>query len=1022
MRRSYIVILSLILIFLGNINVYGKEEEDIDIQISALIENGMYAKASNVLFKHATKCNDEGHTEDALTYQLKNVNLVDTYLEKVFEQGYTLEDYFTNWLCVMSWEMSLKQYDDAIRTYLELEDALRTCWPDQLPFYMDTVDNAFCWTEDTSLQDSIKCLQRAMNVIKTLPTTEENVRRYVSFSKTFYYDCQRKSFDNKIFKEDKFCDIENWFTANAEYITSLDTAIYKNYIVDYIQSYADVLYLYAGTYAAQTNDYVKAISFYNHEIKLLVKWTKLEPKFNQKIAACYAKIAQDYFSLGDNIKSKEYCDLAFNSLFDHSDDYEYCDILNALALGYFNIHELETAAMLKLKEIETQKKLGGNVTLTDISMYMMYKKNSPKEVLSAQNLIDANTITVNSNKFHYYMELENAYCALYNENAAYKDSIIHYLKLAEEELIKHESFLRQTRQYSISWGNLYNAYAKYYSVLGEKIQSYNYSLKALDHLDSDKYYNYYSVALKATLLRDSVGINKYLPLYYYGLEKETCDMIPVLGSVESDTYLIYGNSELYNIPGWTIYNPDLPIIRGIGYNALLLQKGIVLRNNSFLNSKSIDKLWKDQIDHLNCRRDSIYLMNDSPERAIAIKQYEIKEREIARHTIDKDLVIHWEDVQAKLKSEEACVEFTRFRKNVYSWDEDEPTWHYAAYVLTPNANAPIFVDLFDEKDIVTAYEVQPKFLEEDYSNIYYEMLWGRLQTFIENKSKVYFSPDGILRLMNIEMLSDNTNMTALERFNLKRVSSTRTLISGGETKNKSLNILGFGGIDSETNVKIIDDMNTRGNWAFLKGTMEEINRIKETSYPCMVFCGKEATEKVFKEQCSRGFNILHIASHGYYVPPIERNNIPYYSKSEYTLHIQDELFYSGIILSGGQRAWHESYFAPNQDDGILTSYEISKLDLSNYDMVILSACESGLGDNLYDGIFGLQRAFKKAGVRTIMMSLWKIEDKATSVFMSKYYDLLSEGKNQYDSYLLTVRYMKELYPDPYYWAGFILLD
>ena len=127
-------------------------------------------------------------------------------------------------------------------------------------------------------------------------------------------------------------------------------------------------------------------------------------------------------------------------------------------------------------------------------------------------------------------------------------------------------------------------------------------------------------------------------------------------------------------------------------------------------------------------------------------------------------------------------------------------------------------------------------------------------------------------------------------------------------------------------------------------------------------------------------------------------------------------------MSGGQMAWTNSTFEIEKDDGILTSYEISKIDLHNVDMVVLSACETGLGDNLFDGIFGLQRAFKKTGVKSILMSLWKIDDKTTSEYMSLFYNNLISGLSKYESYKRTVADMKKKYRDPYYWASFIFLD
>ena len=127
-------------------------------------------------------------------------------------------------------------------------------------------------------------------------------------------------------------------------------------------------------------------------------------------------------------------------------------------------------------------------------------------------------------------------------------------------------------------------------------------------------------------------------------------------------------------------------------------------------------------------------------------------------------------------------------------------------------------------------------------------------------------------------------------------------------------------------------------------------------------------------------------------------------------------------MSGGQSTWADSTFIAEKDDGILTSYEISKLDLHNVELIVLSACETGLGDNLYDGIFGLQRAFKKAGAKSILMSLWCVSDQATSEYMELFYGFLSSRYSIQESYKRTVSAMKKKYEDPYYWAAFVLLD
>ena len=131
---------------------------------------------------------------------------------------------------------------------------------------------------------------------------------------------------------------------------------------------------------------------------------------------------------------------------------------------------------------------------------------------------------------------------------------------------------------------------------------------------------------------------------------------------------------------------------------------------------------------------------------------------------------------------------------------------------------------------------------------------------------------------------------------------------------------------------------------------------------------------------------------------------------------------SGLIMAGGQNAWMGGAIPSNCDDGILLAEEIASMDLSGTDLVVLSACETGLGDITSDGVFGLQRAFKMAGVQTLVMSLWKVDDNATSLMMQTFYEQLLSGKTKREAFRLAQAVVRNKYPEPYYWAGFIMMD
>ena len=137
---------------------------------------------------------------------------------------------------------------------------------------------------------------------------------------------------------------------------------------------------------------------------------------------------------------------------------------------------------------------------------------------------------------------------------------------------------------------------------------------------------------------------------------------------------------------------------------------------------------------------------------------------------------------------------------------------------------------------------------------------------------------------------------------------------------------------------------------------------------------------------------------------------------------------SCLMLAGATIALNGQHLPDGVDDGILTAKEISKMDLRGADLVVLSACQTGIGEIKGDGVFGLQRGFKKAGVQSILMSLWKVDDEATMLLMTQFYkNLTSEvGMNKHEALKQAQKYVREYdgmkYQDPYYWASFILLD
>ncbi|MEP6512891.1 MAG: CHAT domain-containing protein [Parafilimonas sp.] len=178
-----------------------------------------------------------------------------------------------------------------------------------------------------------------------------------------------------------------------------------------------------------------------------------------------------------------------------------------------------------------------------------------------------------------------------------------------------------------------------------------------------------------------------------------------------------------------------------------------------------------------------------------------------------------------------------------------------------------------------------------------------------------------------------------------------------------------------------------------------------------------ATEEKFKALEGRSPEVFHIATHGFFWSTKEKS-----FNNNFTLQ-QDSMFRSGLVLAGCNNTQADKEYIPgNHEDGILTAYEIAQMDLSNTNLAVLSACETALGDlQGNEGVIGLQRAFKMAGVKQMIISLWRVSDKQTVELMRMFYKNWLNGESTRDALRSAQLKMKEKYP-PYDWAAFVFVE
>ena len=305
----------------------------------------------------------------------------------------------------------------------------------------------------------------------------------------------------------------------------------------------------------------------------------------------------------------------------------------------------------------------------------------------------------------------------------------------------------------------------------------------------------------------------------------------------------------------------------------------------------------------------------------------------------------------------------------------------------------------------------------------YESIWEKLMPEIMNYNKVYFSPDGILNALPIEYYGPAGNDRAFSDVEFHRVFHL-SMIDDSPTIGNNVVFIGISDYGSPS--KIPDSTPT---WTPLESPMLELNSIRTKCHENLVtiLLDDDASERNLLKLNGTPLTTLHISAHGIFrsretLDSIIRGN-PSIERSIAThwLSVSDEPL-SGIIL----RNLGESSLTQKDasiTDGLLTPEEIESLRFPDLRLTVLSACESGLGEIDSDGVWGLQRAFRIAGAKSLICSLAKVDDYWTAQFMDAFYEHAAQGNNIYDSFQSAQQWIRREQPDnPEIWSSFILIE
>lgn len=507
------------------------------------------------------------------------------------------------------------------------------------------------------------------------------------------------------------------------------------------------------------------------------------------------------------------------------------------------------------------------------------------------------------------------------------------------------------------------------------------------------------------------------------------------------------------------YNSN-PAIAGSLWNQQLATKGILLNNSSKWRkavksttdtvAHHLFDAWNESQQILN----QLIQSNDSVQRAgldsIQLKterlekELSVRSSEFSRLT-DRNSV-KWEQVQKVLKQGEAAVEIVRIRKyglkQLIADSSDgvqkmipvtgltDTIW-YAALVLKPGWKIPeiAFLKNGNELEIDFLREYKKSIRNFKADNKSFQRYWAKIAEKLGECRVVYFSPDGVFHKINpLTFQNPKSGKFLLDELEIRLITSTKDLVlpnpSSLETKRAVL--IGnprFSTTDSSIlNRKKQIQSET---WPQLPSSQLEIEKVGKilfsNGWKSKNYLGDSATENAITQ--TKRPEILHVATHGFFRSDSSQN-LP-------VLHR------SGLVFAKNRESIQT-------DDGILVSAEAMNMNLDGTKLVVLSACETGLGEiKNGEGVFGLQRAFKVAGAQSILMSLWKVSDEATQQLMVSFYkNWLSQTKIQKfnpknrlikkkkdesnleklrSSFLIAQKELKSRYPHPFHWGAFVLL-
>jgi CHAT domain-containing protein len=477
-----------------------------------------------------------------------------------------------------------------------------------------------------------------------------------------------------------------------------------------------------------------------------------------------------------------------------------------------------------------------------------------------------------------------------------------------------------------------------------------------------------------------------------------------------------------------------PDLAGRMYDLALWSKGAVM-----LTARSVQERLRSTDDRElrrlredleeNRRRYREAVASGSPGSPQLRYRMEVLEAQIvARLGLPKTERSSWQDVRSRLKPGDAAVEILRFN---YTEGRSSAINYYAALILRTAWRFPRYVYLGTSSEVEDREMPQYRLfvtakLEAPAPSLDF---WNRLEDELgENTTRLFIAPDGILTNVSFVAVPDRHHTLLLDKYDIHNLSSTRDLLPYDRPSTASSAVLiGNPNFDlltdrSEDRMRMSAALQADSPppsqavkpWDKLLYTGKQIDSVESILRRhgwTVHSLTEDAATKAGVLGALNGPRVLHFATHGFFAEDTGAGG------SIVSARTDNAMLNSGLVLAGANS------YGRGGGSGLLTSDEVTSLNLSGTELVILSACDTGLSDTLTgDEVFGLRRAFQIAGAESVMMTMWRVPEKEASEIVEEFYKNWLGGADKHAALLAAQKKVREESKPPDFWGAFVMVE